>query len=59
MTFIPNPSANVRYKENPGLGIRMFSPGLAITDIHKSNAVEHPLHKITSFQSTVTLSEDE
>ena len=43
-----NDPASVLYSENPGLGTRMFCPGLARTEIAKSSAPEQPLAKITS-----------
>ena len=38
----------MRYSGNPGRGTRMFCPGLARTEMHRSRAQEQPLHKITS-----------
>ena len=45
---MPNPSANVLYKGNPGRGTRIFCPGLANTEMHKSRAQEQPEHRIMS-----------
>ena len=42
------------YKGNPGLGTKMFSPGLATAEIHKSKEHEHPEQSMTS--SAVRLS---
>ena len=36
------------YKGNPGLGTRMFWPGLATAEMQRSNEHEHPEHKMTS-----------
>ena len=41
-------SARVLYKENPGLGTKIFCPGLASTVMARSKAPEHPLANITS-----------